>query len=697
MTEEYGSMNIPAVTSTPAEAPMAPVSSRSHPHPSGEMPTNPEAKSPTRYPTASPSRRPPRRRFGAGAKVGIASAAVVLLVAGGVVAYQVATKAFTGPRNDLVWHVVAYEPLPMTIVERGALESANNQDVVCRVKAGAKGSTIATTIKWLVEDGSPVRRGQLLIELDDSGLHEQLKQQRITVDEKQSLWLQAEENYKIVVSENTSLIETAKVNLKLAELRFEKYLEGDYPQLLKDVQGRIKTAESDRDQQLERSAWAERQQKKGYYTPNQAQAEALRLQALDIKLKQIQEEMRVLTEYTKKQEETRLRSELDEARRALDRVEKQAHAKEVQASTDRQTKRSIYLAEKSKAEEIEEEINKCRITAPQDGMVVYFVPEQTRWGSGSRQSIVAQGEPVGEGQRLMRIPDLRHMVVNTKVHEAAVSRVKGEVWRPTGFGDSVRAGLLINFDPLSTLVSQHAFFEADDQFREHEQRLIYPGQKAKIRCEAFPDRILDGHVKSVGTVAAKMDWSSADVKTYQTMVSIDEEVDGLKPDMGAEVTIFLDNQVERALTVPLQAIFGAAELGKKRKVFVRNSEGQPEEREIEVGLSNDKMAEIRSGLQEGDEVVINPRALVGDKVKTRQVNGSEWGGPGPYGRGGAEGGRPDGMRGPGGRPAAGETPGTDDKGESSPGQRPGAPGGRRSGGPRPDATADKPDSSPKTN
>ena len=53
-------------------------------------------------------------------------------------------------------------------------------------------------------------------------------------------------------------------------------------------------------------------------------------------------------------------------------------------------------------------------------MVVYYVPEQARFGGGSQQSIVAQGEPVREGQKLMQIPDLKHMLVNTKVHEALV-------------------------------------------------------------------------------------------------------------------------------------------------------------------------------------------------------------------------------------------------------------------------------------
>ena len=77
----------------------------------------------------------------------------------------------TGSRADLVLHRVGYETIQLTIVERGQLESADNRDVICRVKAGSKGSTVATTIKWVIDDGSPVRQGQLICELDDSGLH----------------------------------------------------------------------------------------------------------------------------------------------------------------------------------------------------------------------------------------------------------------------------------------------------------------------------------------------------------------------------------------------------------------------------------------------------------------------------------------------------------------------------------------------
>ena len=36
------------------------------------------------------------------------------------------------------------------------------------------------------------------------------------------------------------------------------------------------------------------------------------------------------------------------------------------------------------------------------------------------------GEQVKEGQKMMRIPDLRKMQVNTKVHEALVAKIRGD-------------------------------------------------------------------------------------------------------------------------------------------------------------------------------------------------------------------------------------------------------------------------------
>src|SRR5205823_1496383 len=115
-------------------------------------------------------------------------------------------------------------------------------------------------------------------------------------------------------------------------------------------------------------------------------------------------------------EELQLKAE--QARLGLKRVKDQASVKEAAAQAVAHVQASRVALEKARKSEVEAELLKCVLRAPQDGMVVYYVPEQVR--GGAPQSIVAQGEPVREGQKLLQIPDLSRMQVKVRVHEALV-------------------------------------------------------------------------------------------------------------------------------------------------------------------------------------------------------------------------------------------------------------------------------------
>jgi HlyD family secretion protein len=549
---------------------------------------------------------------------------VAALVIGAGVAYWF-TLAPTPQRTDLLFHKVRYEPMNLTVVERGTLESADNREVVCRVKAGTK--TTALNIKWVIDDGAQVKTGERLMEIDDSALQDQLKVQKIVLDQARAAWIAAEENFKVVRSQNEGAIANAEIAVILADLDLKKYLEGDYEREKKSILGLLELAKSNLEIQRERVAWAERASTRDYLSDGQYKAEQAKLASARNELKNQEEQLRVLDEYTKVRMVTQYENAKIDTKRALERAKNEARAKEITAESDRQAKKSVYEQEEEKYLDIEDQIRKCIITSPQDGMVVYFISDQSRWGSGSQQAIVAQGEPVKEGQKLMRIPDLKRMLVNTKVHEAMISRIKGDVWKPTGFSDVLRASLMMQPDGLSRLVNLNAMAEIRDRFREHELEKVSDGLRATVRVEAFPDRLLQGHVKSVATVAAQQDWMSADIKNYQTMVSIDESLEGLKPGMSAEVTIHIESTEDHVLTVPIQAVFGGVELGRQRKLFVNTPEG-PRERDVTIGLANEKIVEIKDGLKEGETVILNPKAILGDKVKTRQVIDNERGGAG---------------------------------------------------------------------
>src|SRR5262249_49411114 len=158
---------------------------------------------------------------------------VLLVGGGGVLGWNFLAREKKA-RADIIWQRVGYGPLQLTIVERGQLESADNRDIVCRVKARSQNSTVATTIRWVIDDGTEVVEGDKLIELDDSGLQEQLKQQRITMINAQIAWEKAEGDYRITKIENKSAIETAKLNWELTKIDLKKYADGDYPQALRE-------------------------------------------------------------------------------------------------------------------------------------------------------------------------------------------------------------------------------------------------------------------------------------------------------------------------------------------------------------------------------------------------------------------------------------------------------------------------------
>ena len=70
-------------------------------------------------------------------------------------------------------------------------------------RPGRKG-TYASTIRWVIDDGSIVQKGQMLMELDDSSLQEQYRTQAIVVDKARAEWITADENYTITVKRNES-------------------------------------------------------------------------------------------------------------------------------------------------------------------------------------------------------------------------------------------------------------------------------------------------------------------------------------------------------------------------------------------------------------------------------------------------------------------------------------------------------------
>src|SRR5262249_50639837 len=155
--------------------------------------------------------------------------------------------------------------------------------------------------------------------------------------------------------------------------------------------------DSDVEQYRDRVAYSRNMFKKGYQTRSQLDADISRLESAEFTLRKTKMERQILEKETKVRTVTDLQSKVKEAERNQERVKKQTETNEATARKEVENKKSVYLQELARAKEIEAEIAKCKVYCPQNGIVVYVVPEQARFGGGAQQSIVAQGEPVREG------------------------------------------------------------------------------------------------------------------------------------------------------------------------------------------------------------------------------------------------------------------------------------------------------------
>jgi RND family efflux transporter MFP subunit len=209
--------------------------------------------------------------------------------------------------------------------------------------------------------------------------------------------------------------------------------------------------------------------------------------------------------------------------------------------------RNSYELELTQEREIEDQIVNCTILSPADGEVTYA-------NENNKGVVIAEGEEVRENQTIIRLPDSSRLLVQAKINESRVEQVK-------------------------------------------------TGMKCRITIDAIRDVELEGSVQSVSDYPwPAFDRYRAHIKEYGTKIIINDAPKGLRTGMTAKVTI-LSELIEDALQIPLPAVFR-----KKGQAYclVAGEDEELELREIELGPNNMSHAVVRSGLQEGESVVINP-------------------------------------------------------------------------------------------
>jgi len=239
-----------------------------------------------------------------------------------------------------------------------------------------------------------------------------------------------------------------------------------------------------------------------------------------------------------------------EAIREMTRARKAAVSKLAQAEAKLKSAQGQYNIQSRQKKEFYEQLDKCTIKAQRPGLVVYGGSREDIMFYGGEERI-REGASVRERQSIITIPDMTKMSVRVKIHESYIKKVK-------------------------------------------------KGQKARITVDAFPDKVLDGEVTQVGVLPDSQNmWMNPDLKVYLTTVTIQGTNDWLKPGMSAKVEVFV-SRLPDVVYVPVQAVSAA---GGKQACYFAGAH-RPEQRLVEVGEFNDEFIEIRSGLKEGDKILL---------------------------------------------------------------------------------------------
>ena len=124
---------------------------------------------------------------------------------------------------------------------------------------------------------------------------------------------------------------------------------------------------------------------------------------------------------------------------------------------------------------------------------------------------------------------------------------------------------------------------------------LHLGQPVGIRPDAFPDRVLSGEVVQIAPVGKE----EQSVVLFDVRVSVaGEGSQSLRPGMTADVEVEVARS-DGTLWVPRQAVGPSGE-----KVLVATEGGGEEERAVTTGLRDGHRVEIRSGLAEGETVIL---------------------------------------------------------------------------------------------
>jgi HlyD family secretion protein len=290
--------------------------------------------------------------------------------------------------EGLATTVVRRTDMDVTLTTGGRVDSSEKTLIECeleRLELSVKGQAMvgggASTVLSVIPDGTDVKKGEILCQLDASEYEEMLRQQRMTVKRALADHRQAE------------------LDLEVAKLAVVEFRDGTLQEALKDLAGQIALAETTLQRAGDRLKWTRRMLEKGYAPFSQLTGDKINALRAEFQLQQSRGSLEVFQKYSV----PRTLRELDGAVQAA------------QVTLDYQDRRLQRHLEREAMLKLQ--LERCTIRAPHDGFLIYAINDE-------RPVQIEEGMVVRQRQDLFYLPNLTKMVAKAMVHESVAQRVQ---------------------------------------------------------------------------------------------------------------------------------------------------------------------------------------------------------------------------------------------------------------------------------
>lgn len=170
--------------------------------------------------------------------------------------------------------------------------------------------------------------------------------------------------------------------------------------------------------------------------------------------------------------------------------------------------------------------------------------------------------------------------------------------RPVKVGETTVTGALAGALVAHVVSMEDLYIEAF--IDEADVAKVKLRQQANISMDAYQGNIFKGEIYLISPVVLG---GKQETRTFEVRTRLKEKQIIIKPGMSADVEIIVDN-IKNALVVPSHAIM---EKNGKKFVFIKKG-STARLVPVETGQFNWNFTEIKSGVKEGDTVIINPDA-----------------------------------------------------------------------------------------